>query len=69
MSTYKRKTVDTWEVQADYGHGYGWECVCTELKFREAYTRLLEYRCYDVYAKRLRVKLVRERIGNSGGVK
>ncbi len=41
---YTRKTVDVWEVQGNYGYGYGWECVCAEETWRETRDRLREYR-------------------------
>lgn len=41
---YKRKTRDTWELQANYGFGHGWETECTEYSRTEARARLKEYR-------------------------
>jgi hypothetical protein len=41
---YQRKTRDAWEVQGDYGVGFGFECVTTETTFREARDRVREYR-------------------------
>lgn len=60
---YIRKTIDTWEVQGNYG--YGWECVTTEMKYREARDRLKEYRENDHYGS-FRIKLVRERKETAG---
>jgi len=56
---YIRKTIDTWEVQGDYG--YGWECVTTEIKRREAVGRLKEYRVNEPFTP-FRIKMVREKI-------
>jgi len=39
---YKRKTVDEYEVQSNYGQG--WECVTTEETRKEAREQL---RCYN----------------------
>lgn len=39
---YERKTIDTWELQLNYG--YGWEYTLTEYTKKEARERLKEYR-------------------------
>lgn len=39
---YERKTIDTWELQLNYG--YGWEYTLTEFTREEARARLKEYR-------------------------
>lgn len=39
---YERKTIDTWELQLNYG--YGWEYTLTEYTRKEARERLKEYR-------------------------
>ena len=38
---YERKTIDTWELQLNYG--YGWEYTLTEYTKNEARERLNEY--------------------------
>lgn len=37
----QRKTIDTWQIWIDYGHG--WEHECTEMTFKEARERSKEY--------------------------
>lgn len=39
---YERKTIDTWELQLNYG--YGWEYTLNEYTRKEARERLKEYR-------------------------
>ena len=39
---YKRKTVDRWDIETNFG--YGWECEFSEYSKTEAYARLREYR-------------------------
>lgn len=39
---YERKTIDTWELQLNYG--CGWEYTLTEYTRKEARERLKEYR-------------------------
>ena len=48
---YKRQTVDEYEIQGNYGHG--WECETTEETRKEALQRLKEYRTNSQYAVRL----------------
>ncbi len=59
---YIRKTIDTYEVQGNYGQG--WEMVTTEATYKEAKE---QKKCYDQnepqYAHR--VKVVREKIINT----
>ena len=45
---YERKTIDTWELQLNYG--CGWEYTLTEYTRKEARERLKEYReCQPQY--------------------
>ena len=39
---YKRKTVDRWDLMANYG--YGWECECIAYSYAEAKADLKAYR-------------------------
>lgn len=39
---YIRKTIDRWDIMANYG--YGWEVECCEYSYKEAKQRLKEYR-------------------------
>lgn len=57
---YKRKTIDTWEVQGNCG--YGWECETTESTRKAALAQLKCYRENVSYP--VRIKLVRERLGS-----
>lgn len=41
---YIRKTYDEYQLQADYGYGDGWECICAEESRKEIHQRLKEYR-------------------------
>ena len=48
---YKRKTIDRWDILANYG--YGWDCECSEYTRDEAIQTLNEYRkngtgCYKL---------------------
>lgn len=40
----KRKTIDLYEIQANYGYGDGWEYECAEYTRADAKERLKEYR-------------------------
>lgn len=59
---YKRKTRDVFEVQGNYGHGHGFECVTSEETRGEARKRLREYRenepgvAFRVIKKRERIE-------------
>ena len=53
---YTRKTIDEWEVLADYGFGNGNEVVTTEPTLMEARHRAREYRENDVMALDIIVK-------------
>ena len=44
IMAYIRKTVDIYEIQGDYGFGYGFETVCAEYNYKDAKQRLKEYR-------------------------
>ncbi len=55
---YKRKTVDTFELQADYGFGEGYECLTSEKTRREAQAQRKCYRENGDYAP-MRIKKVR----------
>ena len=39
---YKRKTIDRWDIMANYG--YGWDCEVSECTRTEAIQTLKEYR-------------------------
>lgn len=39
---YKRKTIDRWDIETNFG--YGWECECSEYSKAEAYAMLRTYR-------------------------
>lgn len=57
---YTRKTYDEYDVVADYGTGYGYECVTTETTYKEARARAREYReneCIPVQIRKRRVKI------------
>ena len=43
---YERKTIDTWELQLNYG--YGWEYTLTEFTREEARARLKENSCREL---------------------
>jgi hypothetical protein len=57
-----RSTVDSWEVQGNYGQG--WECVTAEETYKEAKARIKEYRDNEHVPFRLKFK--RERIEENG---
>ena len=38
---YKRKTIDRWDIETNYG--YGWDVECSEYTKKEAMT---QHRCY-----------------------
>lgn len=40
--SYKRKTIDRWDIMSNYG--YGWECECSEYTYKEARQTIKEYR-------------------------
>lgn len=39
---YQRKTIDRWDVMANYG--YGWECENSEYTYKDAKRSIREYR-------------------------
>jgi hypothetical protein len=41
---YKRKTVDEYDIEADYGYGDGWEIVTCEATYKDAVRAVKEYR-------------------------
>ena len=55
---YIRKTVDEWEVQGNYGHG--WECVTTEESRKDALTQLRCYNENEPYPHRIIKKRVKQ---------
>lgn len=57
----KRKTRDVFEVQGNYGHGHGFECVTAEEDYFEAKARLREYRENEPGVP-FRIRVKRERI-------
>jgi hypothetical protein len=59
MSTYKRKTIDTWQIWTNYGQG--WEHECTEMSRKEARENVKAYR-ENAPGVQLRVRRRRERI-------
>lgn len=40
--SYQRKTIDRWDIMANYG--YGWEVECSEYSWHDAKQTLKEYR-------------------------
>lgn len=59
--TYKRKTVDEWHIQANYGYGHGWETVAVEATFKEAKAQKKCYlendpRAYKIVYKRVKIE-------------
>ena len=56
--TYKRKTIDRWDIMTNYG--YGWECENSEYTWKDAKRSLREYR-ENVQAD-VRLEKHRERI-------
>ncbi len=42
--TYTRKTIDTWQLWADYGEGLGFEHEATEMNYKEGKECLETYR-------------------------
>ena len=57
MSAYTRKTVDEYEIQGDYGHG--WEMLTTEETRGAARKMLL---CYQRNEPRARHRIKRKRV-------
>lgn len=58
---YICKTYDEWEVQANYGCGDGWECLCVEDSRKAVISRLKEYQeneggNYRVVCKRVKIE-------------
>lgn len=54
----ERKTVDGWEIQGHYGHG--WECECFEWTRTDAKRRVQEYRENSPYPVRTIARRVRK---------
>lgn len=44
MAAYVRKTEDVYNVEGNYGYGYGWEVVCASLDRKEARADLRAHR-------------------------
>jgi hypothetical protein len=64
---YTRKTRDTYELQGNYGHGDGWECLTAEDSRAEIRQRLKEYReneggNYRIVKKRERIDPIKDRL-------
>lgn len=59
--SYIRKTCTEWELQANYGHGGGYECLTTEPTYKAIREQLKTYRANGDHAPmriaRKRVKL------------
>jgi hypothetical protein len=55
---YKRRTVDVWHLEVNYG--YGWEHECTEMSWKDAKAQAKTYRENISYPVRLLKK--RERL-------
>lgn len=56
---YKRKTIDRWDIMANYG--YGWEVECSEYTYKDAKMNLKLYRengggVYKLVKRRERVR-------------
>lgn len=47
MMAHIRKTKGEFELQANYGYGNGWECICSEETMGEICQRLKKYRDND----------------------
>jgi predicted PP-loop superfamily ATPase len=60
---YKRKTIDTWEIQVNYG--YGWDHATTELSLKDARATAKLYREETLADTKIMKK--RERIENQAG--
>jgi hypothetical protein len=59
---YKRKTIDTFEIQGFTSEG--WELETTEVSWKEAKAQIKIYRAEQPEIQH-RIKLVRERINNN----
>ncbi len=66
---YVRKTIDTFEVQGNYGYGHGWECLCAEMTRKAALANLRLYRENEPgVAFRIKtVRIPREEISDVAG--
>ncbi len=58
---YKRKTVDEYDIEGDYGYGDGWEIVTCEANFKDAKAVIKEYRENEPYG-RFRIRKHRVKI-------
>jgi hypothetical protein len=56
---YKRKTIDEYEIQGNYGYGYGFECVTTEETRQAAKEQI---RCYRENEPGISFRIVKKRI-------
>lgn len=63
--TYKRKTIDTWELHVNYGQG--WEHECTEFSLADGRKQMKTYRenCPEWLIK-LVLKRMKPDEGNNG---
>lgn len=58
---YKRKTVDVWDIETNYG--YGWETECSYDRYEDLKADLQEYKLHVAHhGGMLRVKKRRETI-------
>ena len=58
---YKRKTVDCYDIQGDYGHGDGFETVCSASSWKEAKADIKDHRENEPGIP-FRIKKYREKI-------
>lgn len=56
--TYLRKTRDTFELQANYGYGHGWEVETTEETRKLAREQI---KCYRENVPGINIKIVKRR--------
>ncbi len=54
---YKRKTIDEYEIQSNYGQGF--ECVTTETTWKEAKAQV---KCYRDNEPNVRHRIVKKRV-------
>lgn len=59
---YIRKTKDEYNVQCDYGYGYGYETVYTAETYEEAKSIYKDYKENDTFAIGLRIKKCRVKL-------
>lgn len=56
---YQRKTCDEYEIQGNYGYGYGYEAVTTESTRKEALATL---KLYESNEKGVSFRIVKKRV-------